>query len=138
DGLPPVAIRIGIHTGVMVAGSMGAADHLEYSLVGDSVNIAARLEALSKQIHDLEGDGTCPILVGEATWERLHGRFAGRLVGTLPLKGKTEPVAVYQVLGMVGTAHIRAAKTEPAVTRLTAPAVTAPPNRSFGTPEPDM
>jgi adenylate cyclase len=104
DGLPPIAIRVGIHTGAMVAGSMGAADHLEYSLVGDSVNTAARLEALSKQIPDLDGDGSCPILVGGATWERLHDRFAGRLVGTLPLKGKVEPVAVYQVTGQVTAA----------------------------------
>jgi adenylate cyclase len=104
DGLPPIAIRVGIHTGTMVAGSMGTADHLEYSLVGDSVNTAARLEALSKQISGLEGDGSCPILIGEATWKRLGGRFAGRPVGTLPLKGKVEPVSVYQVTGMCGDA----------------------------------
>jgi adenylate cyclase len=97
DGLPPIAIRVGIHTGSMVAGSMGTSEHLEYSLVGDSVNTAARLEALSKQIADLEGDGMCPILIGEATWKRLGAHFRGRLVGTLPLKGKVEPVAVYQI-----------------------------------------
>jgi adenylate cyclase len=104
DGLPPVAIRVGIHTGSMVAGSMGTADHLEYSLVGDSVNTAARLEALSKQIGNLDGDGSCPILIGEATWKRLGGCFVGRPVGTLPLKGKVEPVSVYQVTGMSGNA----------------------------------
>jgi adenylate cyclase len=112
DGLPPIAIRVGIHTGAMVAGSMGTADHLEYSLVGDSVNTAARLEALSKQIPGLDGDGICPILVGGATWERLRGGFTGRLVGTLPLKGKVEPVAVYQVVGRTGDGHTGEEKDE--------------------------
>jgi adenylate cyclase len=122
DGLPPISIRVGIHTGTMVAGSMGTADHLEYSLVGDSVNTAARLEALSKEIADLDGDGSCPILVGEATWKRLSGRFAGRLVGNLPLKGKIEQVAVYQVTGMAPESKNVTGKHDAEMSPLTVPA----------------
>jgi class 3 adenylate cyclase len=122
DGLPPISIRVGIHTGNMVAGSMGTADHLEYSLVGDSVNTAARLEALSKEIADLDGDGSCPILIGEATWKRLSGRFAGRLVGNLPLKGKVEQVAVYQVTGMIRESTIVTGKHDAEMNPLTVPA----------------
>jgi adenylate cyclase len=137
DGLPAVAIRIGIHTGSMVAGSMGTSEHLEYSLVGDSVNTAARLEALSKQIADLDGDGSCPILIGEATWKRLGGRFSCRLVGTLPLKGKVEAVAVYQITGTADENHIIAENIDPEMSQRTFPAPPAWSNPVRRAPSPD-
>ncbi|HYD30891.1 MAG TPA: adenylate/guanylate cyclase domain-containing protein [Azospirillaceae bacterium] len=95
EGLPPVGIRVGIHTGTMVAGSLGGLRHREYSLLGDTVNVAARFEALGKT---LEEDGSCPIVIGEATWKAVRGMIATRPVGTIQLKGKREAVRAWQVL----------------------------------------
>jgi adenylate cyclase len=99
EALPSVAIRVGIHTGVMVAASIGAKAHLEYSLVGDNVIIAARLQALPTMLPGYVNRASCCVLVGESTWECLHGEFSGRLLGNMALKGKKRKVQVYQVIG---------------------------------------
>lgn len=96
EGLPPVCIRVGIVTGPMVAGSLGGLRHMEYSLIGDTVNTAARLEAYAKQV---TAAGPCRILVGESTWSRVAGAFTAELVGEIELKGKQNRVRVYRVLG---------------------------------------
>lgn len=98
EGLPSVAIRIGIHTGSMVAASIGAKAHLEYSLVGDNVIIAARLQNLPTMLPSYVSSAPCCTLVGESTWERLHGEFNGRLLGNMALKGKKRKVNVYQIV----------------------------------------
>jgi adenylate cyclase len=98
EGLPRVAIRVGIHTGTMVASSIGAKAHLEYSLIGDNVIIAARLQALPTMLPGYVNRAPCCILVGEGTWERLHGEFSGRLLGNMALKGKKRKVQVYQII----------------------------------------
>jgi adenylate cyclase len=103
DGLPPVRVRIGINTGPMVAGSLGSAERMEYTVLGDSVNTAARLEVFAKQLPARTGvDVPCRIAVAEATWQRLDGRFAGVWVGREAFKGKTQTVGVYQVTGQTG------------------------------------
>ena len=84
----------------MVAGSLGAARHQEYTLIGDAVNTAARLEALAKTA--ATGDGLVRILIGDSTWQRVAGGFSARLVGDMTLKGKAETVRVYQILGRAG------------------------------------
>jgi adenylate cyclase len=98
EGLPSVAIRVGIHTGSMVAASIGAKAHLEYSLVGDNVIIAARLQTLPTMLPGYVNRASCCTLVGESTWERLHGEFSGRLLGNMALKGKKRKVQVYQII----------------------------------------
>jgi adenylate cyclase len=96
-GLPPVSIRVGIHTGSLMAGSIGGAGHMEYTLIGDVVNTAARLEAIAKSV----GDDHRPIriVVGAPTWDRLGDAFRGRPVGEVALKGKDQRVAVHLILG---------------------------------------
>ena len=97
EGLPPVEIRIGIHTGPLVAGSIGGLGHMEYTLTGDVVNTASRFESLAKTV---DGDGRpVRILVGAATWDRLGDRFLGRAIGEVALKGKDQRVGVHQILG---------------------------------------
>jgi CHASE2 domain-containing sensor protein/class 3 adenylate cyclase len=98
EGLPVVAIRVGIHTGVMVAANIGASTHWEYALVGDSVIIAARLQALPTMLPGFVNDAPCCILVGESTWQRLRGEFHGCLLGNMALKGKKRKVKVYQIV----------------------------------------
>lgn len=82
--------RIGINTGVVVAGNIGAADRLKYGVVGDEVNIAARLEQLNKKF------GTC-LLVGENTYEIVKDQFAFTKLGDFQLKGKEKTTRVYKV-----------------------------------------
>lgn len=96
QGLPEIRVRAGIVTGPMVAGSLGASRHQEYTLIGDAVNTAARLEALAKTA--ATGDGLVRILVAASTWQRVAAHFEARLVGDMDLKGKEERVRVYQIL----------------------------------------
>jgi adenylate cyclase len=112
EGLPRVAIRVGIHTGTMVASSIGAKAHLEYSLIGDNVIIAARLQALPTMLPGYVNRAPCCILVGEGTWERLHGEFSGRLLGNMALKGKKRKVQVYQIIADAAGAEMVLAAAE--------------------------
>jgi class 3 adenylate cyclase len=97
QGLPPVSIRIGIQTGPLVAGSLGNDRHMEYSIMGDTVNVAARLEAFARTAPNAPGR-MCRILVGEETWLLLDGQFEGEPLGPLALKGKLQSVKSYRVL----------------------------------------
>jgi len=95
EDLPSAAIRVGIHTGSLVAGGLGNGSYMEYCLLGDTANTAARLEALGKQ--HAQGPEDSVILIGEPTWRRLDG-FEGVPVGTVELKGKQAKVAVWRLL----------------------------------------
>jgi class 3 adenylate cyclase len=96
EGLPPVVIRVGIHTGPLVAGSLGGVRHREYSLLGDTANTAARLEAHAKEV-----DGTTSawsqVIVGETTWSAVSATLCGTAVGEIALRGKRNPVRAWLV-----------------------------------------
>jgi len=93
--LPTIQIRIGIFTGAIVAGSLGGKDRLEYGIIGDSVNIASRLESCEK--HRQPSD--CRILIGYETLVHLQEQFEVESWGLLAFKGKEEMVDVYRVVG---------------------------------------
>ena len=97
-GMPTVAMRIGIFTGPLVAGSIGSMERLEYAVLGDTTNTAARLESMGKELNDDEKTEPCTILVGDATWERLRDRFTTKLVGSKRLKGKSKEVIIRSIL----------------------------------------
>ena len=96
EGLPPVGMRVGIHTGPLVAGSLGGLRHMEYSLLGDTANTAARLESLAKTV-DVMSTPHCRIVIGEPTWRALHGTVDGLPVGEVALKGKRRSVRIWLV-----------------------------------------
>ena len=93
-GLPIIQMRVGIFTGPVVAGSLGGKDRLEYGVIGDSVNIASRLESCEKHRQPTN----CRILIGYETLVHLQGRFDVESWGPLALKGKQQLVEVYRVL----------------------------------------
>jgi len=95
QGLPTIQMRVGIFTGPIVAGSLGGRDRLEYGVIGDSVNIAARLESYDKtrQCDD------CRILIACETLIHLQGKVAVEHWGMLELQGKHQKVDVYRVIG---------------------------------------
>ena len=100
-GLPPIGMRAGIFTGTLVAGSLGSADRLECTVIGDTVNTAFRLESLDKEGAGLgEGQRASRILIGEATRALLGDRFVTRPVGEVNLKGKVSKIMVHSVVGV--------------------------------------
>ncbi len=96
-GKPVAQMRIGIYTGAVVVGSLGGQQRSEYGVIGDSVNIASRLESCLKE----RQGGECRVLIGQATLEQLGGAYAVESWGMLALKGKQQGVEVFRVLGPV-------------------------------------
>lgn len=88
-GHPAIAIGAGLNTGEAVAGNIGSPKRMSYTVIGDSVNLASRLEGATKQYG-------VAILLSEFTWAALRDRRYTREVDFLRVKGKTRPVAVYE------------------------------------------
>jgi CHASE2 domain-containing sensor protein/class 3 adenylate cyclase len=95
QGLEPIQIRIGIFTGPVVVGSLGGQQRLEYGVIGDSVNTAARLEGCEKHRQSTP----CRILIAQETLVHLDDQFKVEAWGAVPLRGKQKVVQVYRVLG---------------------------------------
>jgi adenylate cyclase len=95
-GYAAVQMRVGIFTGPAVAGCIGSTQRLEFTVMGDTVNTAARLESFDK---DYASEDPCRILIGQPTFELLDGQFTTELVRSIELKGKTEKTTIYRILG---------------------------------------
>jgi adenylate cyclase len=90
--LPPLEIGVGINTGSMIIGNIGAQDRFNYTVVGDEANLGARLEAANK-------DFRTRILISETTWQRVEGELAARELDQVTFRGMDRPVRVYELLG---------------------------------------
>ncbi|HBB36079.1 MAG TPA: adenylate/guanylate cyclase domain-containing protein [Cyanobacteria bacterium UBA8803] len=94
QGYPRTAMRVGIATGAVVTGSLGSSQRVDYTTLGDSVNVASRLESYDKS---LDG-GICRILINEETYQYLQNKFTTKPIGSVILRGREQPAVVYQVL----------------------------------------
>jgi len=91
DGKPSVDMGIGLNTGLIVSGNIGSPKRMDYTMIGDGVNLAARLESACKKYF-------ARILISENTYRKLRGTYTVREIDRVVVQGKTEPVTVYEVL----------------------------------------
>ena len=91
EGKLPVHIGIGLNTDVVVSGNIGSKKRMDFTVIGDGVNLAARLESACKQY-------SAKILISEFTQAKLRGIYRMREVDLVVVKGKTKPVSIYEVL----------------------------------------
>ena len=91
EGLQPFVVRLGIHFGDAVVGNLGSAERMEYTVLGNSVNLAARLEGLNKEY------GTA-ILVSEAVHDRVRNRFRFNAIASVVAKGMTTETQVFELV----------------------------------------
>jgi adenylate cyclase len=90
-GKSPIAIGIGVSAGEVVAGTVGTESQMEYTVIGDRVNLAARLESNA---------GPGQILISQETYDHVAADVKAHCLGPMVVKGREEPVTVFEILGL--------------------------------------
>ena len=93
EGKPILRIGIGLNTGTMTVGNMGSKSRMDYTLMGDEVNLGARLEGTNKIYKTT-------IIISESTYEQVKDKVIARELDIIRVKGKTKPVKIFELIDM--------------------------------------
>ncbi len=93
EGRPTLHIGVGINTGEMLFGNIGSEQRMDFTVIGDSVNLGSRLESATKELH-------ASIVISEATYSEIQPLADVRPLGEIHVKGKEKGIVVYELLGM--------------------------------------
>lgn len=91
-GQPPILIGMGLHSGPAISGTIGSDERMEYTVIGDTVNMTSRIESSTKAF------GT-DLLISEATAQAVSDEYALEIAGSAEVKGKSEPLKLFKVIG---------------------------------------